>query len=91
MAKNQIKNSPLRLAAGFILGIVLGGILFFVIVLLLSFIFEMMGWEVSLSYNVAENIWSEVILVISLVVGLGVVYWAIMTTAPVEEEESIQI
>ena len=85
MAEN-VETNPLRIVAGIILGAVTGVIGFFIIALILGIIEDMSGISTGITVNVAENIWSAIILLIFVVAGIAYFYWKIKTTPPSKEE-----
>ena len=58
------KPDPLRIAAAGILGIITDSILFLFVALLIGIINDMVHMNISVSTNVAENIFSAVLLVV---------------------------
>ncbi|MBN1432139.1 MAG: hypothetical protein JW931_05160 [Methanomicrobiaceae archaeon] len=80
------ETNPLRIVAGVILGAVTGVIGFFIIVLILGFIEDMSGIRTGISANVAENIWSAVLLFAFIIAGMAFFYWKVKTTPPTKEK-----
>jgi hypothetical protein len=86
MTGNQ---DPLRLAAAVILGIVTGSILFFIIALGIGAFNDMTHMNISVTTNVAENVFSLVLLVVLIVVCVAGFSWKVATTPPSETAPEI--
>lgn len=77
---------PLRLAAAVILGIVTGSILFLVVALLIGSFNDLMHMNITVTTNVAENVFSLVLLLFLIVVCVAGFWWKVTTTPPTETE-----
>ncbi len=80
------ETNPLRVVAGVILGAVTGVIGFFIIVLILGFIEDIYGIRTGISANIAENLWSAVLLFAFVIAGIVFFYWKVKTTPPTKEK-----
>lgn len=80
------KKDPLRIAAAVILGIVTGGILFLIIALGIGVINDMAHMNISVRMNVAEDVFSLVLLIVLIVLCIAGFYWKVATTPPAEPE-----
>jgi heme/copper-type cytochrome/quinol oxidase subunit 2 len=84
-------NAPtpgiLRLAAAVILGIIVGFILFLIVALFIGMFNNWMGMDIPVGTDIAENIFSAVLLVIFVVGSVTFLCWKVWTTPPTEEEE----
>jgi hypothetical protein len=80
------KKDPLRIAAAVILGIVTGGILFLIVALGIGVINDMAHMNISVTTNVAEDVFSLVMLLILIVLCIAGFYWKVSTTPPSEPE-----
>ena len=78
---------PLRVAAAIILGIITGGILFLVVALLIGAVNDMAHMNISFSTNVAENIFSAILLVVFIIACVAGFYRKVVTTPPSEPEQ----
>jgi uncharacterized protein YqhQ len=77
---------PFRLAAAVILGIVTGSILFLVVALLIGSFNDLMHMNITVTTNVAENIFSLILLLVLIVVCVAGFCWKVTTTPPTETE-----
>lgn len=80
------ETATLRIIAALILGAVVGVIGFFVIALILGFIEDLSGLKTGITFNLAENIWSAVMMFILIIAGMAFLYWKVKTTPPSKEE-----
>jgi hypothetical protein len=78
------KPDPLRVAAAVILGIITGSILFLVVALFIGFFNDMAHMNISVSTNVAENIFSAILLVVLIIACVAGFYHKVVTTPPSE-------
>lgn len=86
MSETEEAN-PLRVVAGVILGAVTGVILFFVVALIIGFIEDTYGIRTGISLDLADNIWSAILLLIFVIAGMAFFYWKVKTTPATKEEE----
>jgi hypothetical protein len=75
----------LRIAAAIILGAIVGFILFLVVALFIGVFNDHMGMNIPVSTDVAENIFSAVILVIFELGSIIGFCWKVWVTPPTEE------
>jgi preprotein translocase subunit SecY len=75
---------PLRVAAAVILGIITGGIFFFIVALIAGAVNDMAKTNLPVSTNVAENIFSAILLIALVVICVAVFYRKVATTPPSE-------
>ena len=80
------QQDPLRVAAAVILGIITGGILFLIVALFIGVFNDMASMNISVTTNVAEDIFSAVLLVVLIGVCIAAFYWKVATTPPSEPE-----
>lgn len=80
MAENSPRPSILRIIAAILLGIVVGFFVFFAITLVLG------ALDIPVSMQFAENIYSALLLIISLAVCIGGFLWLVWTNPPSESE-----
>ena len=73
-----LESASLRRVAGVILGAVLGVIVFFVLALMVGLINDSYSLGIPLDTNIAENIWSAIMLFVTIILGIFVVSWAVM-------------
>ena len=85
MSDSEETNS-LRVIAALILGVITGVIVFFIIALVLGFIEDTSGIRTGITVNVAENIWSAVLLFVFILAGMAFFYWKVKTTPASKEE-----
>ena len=85
MSESEETNS-LRIVAALILGIISGVIAFFIIALVLGFIEDTSGIKTGITVNVAENIWSAVLMFIFIIAGMAFFYWKVKNTPASKEE-----
>ena len=90
MVQMTAKQDPLRLTAAVILGIITGSILFFIIALVIGAFNDLTHMNVSVTTNVAENIFSLVLLVILIIACVAGFWWKVTTTPPSEPEPEIE-
>ena len=86
MVQMTATQDPLRLAAAVILGIVTGSILFFIVALLIGTFNDIARTNISITTNVAENVFSLVLLVVLIVVCVAGFWWKVTTTPPSEQK-----
>lgn len=82
-----VKPDPLRIAAAVILGVITGAILFLVVALFIGAVNDMAHMNISISMNVAENIFSAVLLVVLIIACVAGFYRKVVTTPPSEPEQ----
>lgn len=80
------ETNPLRVIAALILGVITGVIVFFIIALVLGFIEDTSGIRTGITVNVAENIWSAVLLFVFIIAGMAFFYWKVKNTPASKEE-----
>jgi H+/Cl- antiporter ClcA len=85
MSDSEETNS-LRVIAALILGVITGVIIFFIIALVLGFIEDTSGIRTGITVNVAENLWSAVLLFVFIIGGMAFFYWKVKTTPASKEE-----
>lgn len=78
MVENNTRPSILRIIAAIFLGIVVGFFVFFAITLVLG------ALNIPVSMQFAENIYSALLLIISLAVCTGGFLWLVWTNPPTE-------
>lgn len=84
MTENQ---DPLRIIAAIILGIITGGILFLVIAMGIGVINDMLQMNISVSMDIAENVFSAALLVLLIGICIAFFYWMVATTPPTRPEQ----
>ena len=75
---------PLRVTAAVLLGIITGGILFLVIAMLIGIFNDMAHMNISVTTNIAENIFSAILLAVLIIVCVAGFYRKVATTLPTE-------
>jgi hypothetical protein len=87
MNEKTTTPSLLRIAAAVFLGLIVGFILFLVAALFIGMFNQLMGMQIPIGVDVAENILSAILLVIF--VGGSVIgfCWKVWTTPATEEED----
>jgi len=80
MAENSSRPSLLRIIAAIFLGIVVGFFVFFAITLVLG------ALNIPVSMQFAENIYSAILLIISLAVCIGGFLYLVWTNPPTKTE-----
>jgi hypothetical protein len=79
------RTNPLRIAAAVLLGIITGAVLFLIVVLVIGAISDMAHMDISVSTNIAENVFSLILLVALIIVCVGAFWWKVATTPPSEQ------
>jgi len=87
MVQMTAKQDPLRIVAAVILGIITGSILFLIVALGIGTFNDMAHMNISVSMDVAENIFSLVLLVVLIIVCVAGFWWKVTTTPPTEQEQ----
>ena len=87
MNENTTTPSLLRLAAAVFLGLIVGFILFLVAALFIGMFNQLMGMQIPIGMDVAENILSAILLVIFVVGCIAGFCWKVWTTPATEEDE----
>ena len=80
MAENSSRPSILRIVAAVFLGIVVGFFVFFAITLVLG------ALNIPVSMQFAENIYSAILLILSLAICIGGFLYLVWTNPPTETE-----
>jgi len=87
MNEKTATPSLLRLAAAVFLGLIVGFILFFIAAMVIGSINQLMGMNIPVRMDVAENIISAILLVVFVVGSIAGFCWKVWTTPASEEEE----
>ena len=87
MDETMVKPTWLKIAAAVILGGVVGFILFLIVALVIGAVNGVFGMNIPISLEMAENIWSPVILVIFIGLSIAGFWWKVETTPPSEPED----
>jgi hypothetical protein len=87
MNEKTTTPSLLRLAAAIFLGLIVGFILFLVAALFIGMFNQLMGMQIPIGMDVAENILSAILLVIFVGGSIAGFCWKVWTTPATEEEE----
>jgi heme/copper-type cytochrome/quinol oxidase subunit 2 len=87
MNEKTTTPSLLRLAAAIFLGLIVGFILFLVAALFIGMFNQLMGMQIPIGMDVAENILSAILLVIFVGGSVGLFCWKVWTTPATEEAE----
>jgi hypothetical protein len=91
MNEKTTTPSILRIAAAVFLGLIVGFILFLVAALFIGMFNQLMGMQIPIGMDVAENILSAILLVIFVGGSIAGFCWKVWTTPTTEEvEESPQ-
>jgi len=83
MAENK---DPLRIIAAIILGIITGGLLFLIAAIGLGIINDRLRMNLSISLDIAENVFSAALLVLFIGLCIAFFYWKVATTPPTVPE-----
>jgi hypothetical protein len=86
---NEKTNRPslLRLAAAVFLGFIVGFILFFISAMIIGSVNHLMGMNISIGMDIAENILSAVLLVIFVAGSIALFCWKVWMTPATEVED----
>jgi hypothetical protein len=86
---NEKNATPglLRLAAAVFLGLIVGFILFFIAAMVIGSINQLLGMNIPLGMDIAENVLSAILLVIFVAGSVALFCWKVWTTPPTEPEE----
>ncbi len=79
--------SVLRLAAAVFLGLIVGFILFLIVALFIGMFNNLMGMNIPVRLDFAENIISAILLAVFVFGCIAAFCWKVWTTPPTEEEE----
>jgi hypothetical protein len=77
--------------AAAILGIIVGAILFFVVAILIGIFNDIYGMNLPVRIDVAENIWSLILLIVFIVLGIAGFCWKVRTTPSMQEEPVLTV
>ena len=83
------KPAWLRIAAALLLGGLTGGILFLIATLVIGAINDSMRMSIPINLQIAENLWSSVLLVIFISFSIAALWWKVETTSPSEPENTV--
>jgi len=85
---NEKTNTPglLRLAAAVFLGLIVGFILFFIAAMVIGSINQLMGMNIPVRMDIAENLISAILLVVFVVGCIAGFCWKVWTTPATEDE-----
>jgi uncharacterized membrane protein YkvI len=89
MADNTSKGRPLRLLAAIIAGIFVGFFIFFGLALIIGLFNDTLGSNIPINTEIAENIWSAVLLVVIVILCVAGFCWRVLTSAPSTPEFEI--
>lgn len=89
MADNPSNGRPLRLLAAIIAGIFVGFFIFLGIALIIGLFNDALGSNIPISTEIAENIWSAVLLVVIVILCAGGFCWRVITSVPTPPEFEI--
>ena len=87
MNEKTATPSLLRIAAAVFLGLIVGFILFFIAAMVIGSINQLMGMNIPVRMDVAENVISAILLVVFVVGSIAGFCWKVWTTPASEEEE----
>ena len=87
MNEKTATPSLLRLAAAVFLGLIVGFILFFIAAMVIGSINQLMGMNIPVRMDVAENVISAILLVVFVVGSIALFCWKVWTTPATEEED----
>jgi formate/nitrite transporter FocA (FNT family) len=87
MNEKTTTPSLLRIAAAVFLGLIVGFILFLVAALFIGMFNQLMGMQIPIGMDVAENILSAILLVIFVGGSIAGFCWKVWTTPATEEED----
>jgi len=85
MSEKTSTPSLLRLAAAVFLGIIVGFILFLVAALFIGMFNNMMGMNIPVGMDIAENILSAVLLIIFIFGSIAAFCWKVWVTPSTED------
>jgi hypothetical protein len=85
MAQNTKRPDYLRLSAAAILGFIIGTILFLFVALAIGVVNDRMGMQIPISFLVAENIFSAILLVLFILISIAVLCWQVWNTPSSDE------
>jgi hypothetical protein len=90
---NEKNATPglLRLAAAVFLGLIVGFILFFIAAMVIGSINQLLGMNIPLGMDVAENILSAILLVVFVAGSVALFCWKVWTNPPTEQEEDSSV
>jgi branched-subunit amino acid ABC-type transport system permease component len=86
MDEKMVKPTWLRIVAAVILGGIIGLFLFLLVALIIGAINGFMGMNIPINLQMAENIWSPVLLIIFIGFSIAGLWWKVETTPPEEAE-----
>jgi len=83
------KPDPLRYIAVAILGIVVGAIPFFIVAMVIGIFNGTHGMELPVRTDISENIWSLILFIVFIVLGVAGFCRKIRTTPTMPEEPAV--
>jgi hypothetical protein len=86
MDEKMEKPAALRVVAAVILGVIVGGTLFFITTLIIGAINNRMGMIIPIDLRITENVLSLVLLIIFIGLSIAYFWWKVETTPPSEPE-----
>ncbi len=89
MADTSSYGRPLRLLAAIIAGIFVGFFIFFGIALIIGMFNNIMGSNIPVTTEIAENIWSAILLVVIVIICVTACCWRVWTSPPSVPEYEI--
>lgn len=80
MTEETRRLNPLRVAAALILGFIIGSIIFFIITLAIGTINNLLGTNLTVTADIAENLFSLALLAILILVCCAAFVWKVSVT-----------
>jgi hypothetical protein len=86
MAEKIQRPGMLRLAAAVILGGIIGTVLFLIAALGIGVINDKLGMQIPINLLIAENVFSLILFVLFLIIGIGGMCWQVWITPSSDEK-----
>lgn len=91
MAEQKNRPSIVRIIAAILLGFFIGFAMFFLVVLIIGAINDMLGVQIPVTMQFAANIFSAITLTVLIVVCIAGFLWIVWRTPPLETEEPTEL
>ncbi len=91
MAEERSSPSLVRVLAAILLGFFVGFFLFLIVALVIGAVNDMLGMQIPVNMQFAENIFSAIALIVIMALCIGGFLWIVWRNPPLETEEATEL